>query len=107
MARADEDQFDRELEAHGVRVKDADAFKVRDDVFDEVTLLALYRLVHRKRLSAIDRRNLALALVDRKKPATCALAGFYILLAGDGKDRAERYLESAGDKADDVRAAFK
>ncbi|NLX50417.1 MAG: serine protein kinase RIO [Methanospirillum sp.] len=53
MARADEDQFDRELEAHGVRVKDADAFKVRDDVFDEVTLLALYRLVHRKRLSAI------------------------------------------------------
>ena len=27
--------------------------KVRDDVFDEITLLALYRLVHKKWLSAI------------------------------------------------------
>jgi RIO kinase 1 len=53
MAKRDEDRFDRELEAHGVRVKDADEFKVRDDVFDEVTLLALYKLVHKKRLSAI------------------------------------------------------
>ena len=53
MARGDEDRFDRQLEAHGVRVKDADEFKVRDDVFDEVTLLALYKLVHKKRLSAI------------------------------------------------------
>ncbi len=53
MKRGDEDRFDRELEAHGVRVKDADEFKVRDDVFDEVTLLALYKLVHKKRLSAI------------------------------------------------------
>src|SRR5512138_3174467 len=53
MGRDDEDRFDRELEAHGVRVKDADEFKVRDDVFDEVTLLALYKLVHRKKLDAI------------------------------------------------------
>jgi len=53
MGRGNEDQFDRELEAHGVRVKDANEFKVRDDVFDEVTLLALYKLVHKKRLSAI------------------------------------------------------
>ncbi|HOT93949.1 MAG TPA: serine protein kinase RIO [Methanoregulaceae archaeon] len=53
MGRGDEDRFDRQLEALGIRVRDADAFKVRDDVFDEVTLLALYRLIHKKRLSAI------------------------------------------------------
>ena len=53
MGRGNEDRFDRQLEALGVRVKDADEFKVRDDVFDEVTLLALYKLVHKKRLSAI------------------------------------------------------
>ena len=53
MAHRHEDGFDRELEAHGVRVKDADEFKVRDDVFDEVTLLALYKLVHKRKIAAI------------------------------------------------------
>lgn len=53
MGRGDEDRFDQQLEALGVRVKDADEFKVRDNVFDEVTLLALYKLVHKKHLSAI------------------------------------------------------
>lgn len=47
------ERFDREIAAMGVRVKDADQMKVRDDVFDEVTLMALYRLVHRKVISAI------------------------------------------------------
>ena len=37
----------------GVRLKDADHFKVSDDVFDDVTLLALYKLVHKKWLSVI------------------------------------------------------
>lgn len=37
----------------GVRIKDADTVKVRDDVFDEVTLMALYKLVHRKLISTI------------------------------------------------------
>jgi len=37
----------------GVRIKDADALKVRDDVFDEVTLVALYKLVHKKLISVI------------------------------------------------------
>ena len=37
----------------GRRIKDADQVKVRDDVFDEVTLMALYRLVHRKQISVI------------------------------------------------------
>jgi RIO kinase 1 len=54
VGRRDEyERFDREIEAMGVRVKDADQVKVRDDVFDEVTLVALYRLVHRKLISVI------------------------------------------------------
>ena len=47
------DQFDKRLEEMGVRIKDADQFKVSEDVFDDVTLLALYKLVHKKWLSAI------------------------------------------------------
>ena len=47
------DKFDKRLEEMGVRIKDADQFKVSDDVFDEVTLLALYKLVHKKWLSVI------------------------------------------------------
>ncbi|KQC05052.1 MAG: serine/threonine protein kinase [Methanoculleus sp. SDB] len=46
-------RFDREVEKMGVRVKDADQMKVMDNVFDEVTLLALYRLVHKKHISVI------------------------------------------------------
>jgi len=54
VGRRDEyERFDREIEAMGVRMKDADQVKVRDDVFDEVTLVALYRLVHRKLISVI------------------------------------------------------
>lgn len=54
MSRMDEyERFDREIEAMGVRVKDADQFKVRNDVFDEVTLMALYRLVHKGFISVI------------------------------------------------------
>ncbi|WP_394352389.1 serine protein kinase RIO [Methanoculleus sp.] len=37
----------------GVRIKDADTVKVRDDVFDEVTLMALYKLVQKKLISVI------------------------------------------------------
>jgi RIO kinase 1 len=47
------DKFDRKLEEMGVRIKDADNFKVSEDVFDEVTLLALYKLVNKKWLSVI------------------------------------------------------
>ena len=47
------DQFDKKLEEMGVRIKDADQFKVSEDVFDDVTLLALYKLVHKKHLSVI------------------------------------------------------
>ena len=47
------DQFDKRLEEMGVRIKDANMLKVKEDVFDEVTLLALYKLVHKKWLSVI------------------------------------------------------
>lgn len=54
MTRDEEhDRFDRKIEAMGVRIKDADTVKVRDDVFDEVTLMALYKLVHKKLISVI------------------------------------------------------
>jgi RIO kinase 1 len=45
--------FDREVDRLGIRIKDVNQLKVRDDVFDEITLLALYKLVHKKWLSAI------------------------------------------------------
>jgi len=48
-----EEQFDKRLAEMGIRIKDADLFKVKEDVFDEVTLLALYKLVHKKWLSVI------------------------------------------------------
>jgi len=47
----DERGFDRKIAEFGIRIKDADQWKVQDDVFDEVTLLALYRLAHRKHLT--------------------------------------------------------
>ncbi|OPY37466.1 MAG: RIO-type serine/threonine-protein kinase Rio1 [Methanoregula sp. PtaU1.Bin051] len=48
-----EERFDRALEEMGIRIKDADQMKVRDDVFDEITLLALYKLVHKKWISVV------------------------------------------------------
>ncbi|MGC9436081.1 MAG: serine protein kinase RIO [Methanomicrobiales archaeon] len=49
----DEVDFDREIERLGIRVRDADQLKVRQDVFDEVTLLALYRLANRGLITAV------------------------------------------------------
>jgi RIO kinase 1 len=48
-----ENRFDREVERLGIRIKDMDQLKVRQDVFDEVTLLALYKLVHKGWLTAV------------------------------------------------------
>ena len=47
----DERRFDRKIAEFGIRIRDEDQWKVREDVFDEVTLLALYRLVHKKRIT--------------------------------------------------------
>lgn len=48
-----EERFDYDIEKLGIRIKDADQLKVREDVFDEVTFLALYKLVHKKWISEI------------------------------------------------------
>ncbi len=48
-----ENRFDRKIADLGIRIKDMDQLKVRDDVFDEITLLSLYRLVHKKWITAI------------------------------------------------------
>jgi len=48
-----EEAFDQRLAEMGIRIKDADSVKVSENVFDDVTLLALYKLVHKKWLSAI------------------------------------------------------
>ncbi|MBP2133291.1 RIO kinase 1 [Methanomicrobium sp. W14] len=46
-------KFDREVEEKGVRIKDADQMKVMENVFDDQTLIALYKLVHKGKISAI------------------------------------------------------
>ncbi|MFA5332007.1 MAG: serine protein kinase RIO [Methanoregula sp.] len=48
-----EEAFDKRLAEMGIRIKDADTLKVSENVFDEVTLLALYKLVHKKWITAI------------------------------------------------------
>lgn len=48
-----EDRFDREIEKLRVRIKDVNQLKVRQEVFDEITLLSLYRLVHKKYITTI------------------------------------------------------
>jgi RIO kinase 1 len=48
-----ESRFDREIERLGVRIKDVNQLKVRQEVFDEVTLLALYRLAHKGWITAV------------------------------------------------------
>ena len=47
-------RFDRKLAKEGVHIlRDANQWKVREDVFDEVTLLALYRFVQKKMITAV------------------------------------------------------
>ncbi|MFA5236462.1 MAG: RIO1 family regulatory kinase/ATPase, partial [Methanoregula sp.] len=48
-----EEAFDQRLAEMGIRIKDANTLKVSENVFDEVTLLALYKLVHKKWITAI------------------------------------------------------
>lgn len=47
------EELDRELSRMGIRIRDTDQRKVRDEVFDEVTLLALYKLANRKVINAV------------------------------------------------------
>jgi RIO kinase 1 len=46
-------RLDKKISEMGVRIKDANQYKVQQDVFDEVTLLALYKLVTKGLISEI------------------------------------------------------
>jgi hypothetical protein len=59
-----------------------------------------------KRLPLDDRRNIALALVDKSDPDTAALAAFYCFALGDVK-KGNELLPSKGDYAKQVREYFK
>lgn len=48
-----QDSFDRKIEEFGVRIKDKSIFKVRNDVFDESTYLALYKMAKKGIITAI------------------------------------------------------
>ncbi len=48
----DERRFDKKITESGIRIKDENQWKVRDNVFDEVTLLALYKLANRRYITA-------------------------------------------------------
>ena len=47
------EELDRKLADLGVRIKDEDTRKVTGEVFDEVTLLSLYKLVQKKVISSM------------------------------------------------------
>ena len=47
------EKLDRKLGELGVRIKDEDSRKVTNEVFDEVTLLALYKLVNKKVITSM------------------------------------------------------
>ena len=47
------EKFDRLVEKKGITIRDADNFKVMENVFDDQTLLALYKLVNKGKISEI------------------------------------------------------
>lgn len=51
--RHDLHRYDKRVDASRIRIKDLDQLKVREDVFDDITLLALYKMVNRGWISAI------------------------------------------------------
>lgn len=63
------ERLDRKLSEIGIRIKDEDSRKVTGEVFDEVTLLALYKLVNKKIVSSIG------GSISTGKEANVFLAG--------------------------------
>ncbi|HJJ42831.1 MAG TPA: serine protein kinase RIO, partial [Methanocorpusculum sp.] len=61
--------LDRKLSEFGIRIKEADNRKVTGEVFDEVTLLALYKLVNKKIISSMG------GSISTGKEANVFLAG--------------------------------
>ncbi|HJJ38808.1 MAG TPA: serine protein kinase RIO [Methanocorpusculum sp.] len=63
------EELDRKLSDLGIKIKDEDSRKVTDEVFDEVTLLSLYKLVHKKVISSLG------GSISSGKEANVFLAG--------------------------------
>ena len=63
------EELDRKLSDLGIKIKDEDSRKVTDEVFDEVTLLSLYKLVHKKVISTLG------GSISSGKEANVFLAG--------------------------------
>ncbi|MCQ2376503.1 MAG: serine protein kinase RIO [Methanocorpusculum sp.] len=63
------EELDRKLSDLGIRIKDEDSMKVTDEVFDEVTLLSLYKLVQKKVISSLG------GSISSGKEANVFLAG--------------------------------
>ena len=61
--------LDRKLAELGIRIKDEDTQKVTGEVFDEVTLLSLYKLVNKKVISSLG------GSISSGKEANVFLAG--------------------------------
>lgn len=67
------EELDRKLSELGIRLKDEDTRKVSGDVFDEVTLLSLYKLVQKKTISSLggsisSGKEANLFLAERNNP---------------------------------------
>ncbi|HJJ36017.1 MAG TPA: serine protein kinase RIO [Methanocorpusculum sp.] len=71
------EDLDRKLAELGVRIKDEDTKKVTGEVFDEVTLLSLYKLVQKKVISSMG------GAISSGKEANVFIAG-----RSDGEDAA-------------------
>ena len=63
------EELDRKLADLGIRIKDEDSRKVTGEVFDEVTLLSLYRLVQKKVINSLG------GSISSGKEANVFLAG--------------------------------
>ncbi|MDO5847079.1 MAG: serine protein kinase RIO [Methanocorpusculum sp.] len=63
------EELDRKLSDLGIRIKDEDSMKVTGEVFDEITLLSLYKLVQKKVISSLG------GSVSSGKEANVFLAG--------------------------------
>lgn len=90
------EELDRKLSDLGIRIKDEDSMKVTDEVFDEVTLLSLYKLVQKKVISSLG------GSISSGKEANVFLAG----RVENGKAETENAAgDSAGEGAGEAAAA--
>lgn len=82
--------LDRKLADAGIKIKDEDSRKVTGEVFDEVTLLSLYKLVNKKAISSMSgsvstgkEANVFLASRDDSGIASSAAVKIYRIRTGN------------------------